>query len=63
MKTFVVMGEKPSIRPGQKLVMRIETPTFSEAHERCRAMVADGWRITQTPEPIGFPSFPLESAA
>lgn len=63
MRTFVVMGERPSIRPGQKLVMRIETPTFSEAHERVRAMAEDGWRITQTPEPLEFPSFPLENAA
>lgn len=61
--TYHVLAEKASTRPGQKIMLRVDYPSFSEAWLSMRRLVEDGWRITQCPEPVEFPQFPLENAA
>ena len=62
--SYQVTAEQPSRTPGQKILLRVEYPSYTEAWLSMRRLTDDGWRITETPQPIGFPTvFPLERAA
>ena len=57
---YQVTAEKPSTKPGEKILLRVEYPTYSEAWLSMRRLTDEGWRITETPKTIEFPSFPVD---
>lgn len=57
---YQITAEKPSNKPGEKIVLRVEFPTYTEAWLSMNRWVEDGWRITETPQTIEFPSFPID---
>lgn len=57
---YQIMAEKPSKTPGEKIVLRIDFPTYTEAWMSMDRLANDGWRITETPKTVEFPRFTLD---
>lgn len=61
MTLYQVTAEKPSNRPGQKIVLRVSYPSFTEAWLSMTRWVNEGWRITECPSQPEWPSFPVDA--
>ena len=62
--SYQISAEKPSRKPGEKIILRVEYPSFTEAWLASRRWADEGWRITESPQPVEWPTvFPLETAA
>ena len=58
--TYQITAEKPSQKPNEKIMLRVDFPSFSEAWLSMRKLTDEGWRITSAPEPVEFPTFPVD---
>ena len=58
--TYQITAEQASRKPGEKIILRVDFPTYSEAWLSMRKLTDEGWRITETPQAVEFPTFELD---
>ena len=57
---YQITAEKPSSKPGEKIILRVDFPAYTEAWLAMRRLTDEDWRITETPTTIEAPTFKVD---